>query len=243
MGTPATNASAALSGTVTVVETTAGPIAPVVIPFSGTISPAGTFSLPANFGTSLWSGTIGINVAGVVPNATKVELALDNTLTSNCAVGNSSAKIQKKTVSGPSVAISVNPIQCDLEINKTCCVTQPVLPDLGECDGDMTSMTLEFTGDKCSASNNDQGYSFKCHGKRKVEGPATVVVPRFEQLGDAVERDRHRRRGALHQLDRARWAPTPASTSTAPGATASRCASTRPARRPSSAAISSAPSR
>jgi hypothetical protein len=173
-GTPATNASAALSGTVTVVETTAGPIVPVVIPFSGTISPTGTFSLPGHFGTNLWSGTIGINVAGVVPNATKVELALDNTLTSNCAAGNTSAKIQKKTVSGPSVAITVNPIECDLEVNKTCCVTQPVLPDFGQCDGDMISMTLEFTGDKCSASNNDQGHSFKCQGKRKVEEPAEI---------------------------------------------------------------------
>jgi hypothetical protein len=173
-GTPATNASAALTGTVTVVETTAGPIAPVVIPFSGTFTPSASFALPGNFGTSLWNGTIGINVAGVVPNATRVELALDNTLTSNCAAGNTSAKIQKKTVSGPSVAITVNPIECDLEINKTCCVTQPVLPDLGQCEGDMVSMTMEFTGDKCSASNNDQGYSFKCHGKRKVEAPASI---------------------------------------------------------------------
>jgi hypothetical protein len=195
-GTPATNASAALSGTVTVVEDISGPIAPVVIPFSGTISPTGTFALPTHFGTNLWSGTIGIDVAGVVPNATKVELTLDNTLTSNCAAGNTSAKVQKKVVSGPSVAIMVNPIQCDLEIDKTCCVTQPVLPDLGQCDGDMVSMTLEFTGDKCSASNNDQGYSFKCHGKRKVEAPASVTPiwnPNLQvspasniQLGDEV---------------------------------------------------------
>jgi hypothetical protein len=173
-GTAATNASAALSGTITVVEDSSGPIAPVVIPFSGTISPVGTFSLPTYLGTSLWDGTIAIDVAGVVPNATKVELALDNSLSSNCAPGTSNAKIQKKVVSGPSVAIMVNPIACDLQINKTCCVTQPVLPDLGQCEGDMVSMTMKFTGDKCSASNNDQGYSFKCHGKRKVEAPASI---------------------------------------------------------------------
>jgi hypothetical protein len=173
-GNANTNASAALSGTVTVVEDSSGPIAPVVIPFNGTISPVGTFALPTHFGTNLWSGTIAIDIAGVVPNAKKIELALDNTLTASCAAGNTTAKIQKKVVSGPSVAIMVNPIECDLEINKTCCVTQPVLPDLGQCDGDMTSMTLEFTGDKCSASNNDQGYSFKCQGKRKVEAPAEI---------------------------------------------------------------------
>jgi hypothetical protein len=173
-GTNATNASAALSGTVTVVEDSSGPIAPVVIPFNGTISPVGTFQLPTHFGTNLWNGTIAIDIAGVVANAKKIELALDNTLSSNCAPGNTSAKIQKKVVSGPSVAIMVNPIECALELNKTCCVTQPVLPDLGQCEGDMVSMTLEFTGDKCSASNNDQGHSFKCHGRRKVEAPASL---------------------------------------------------------------------
>lgn len=173
-GSAATNASASLSGTVTVTETTAGPISPVVIPFTGTISPVGSFALPTNFGTNLWSGVIAIDVAGVVPNATQVELALDNTLASNCAAGNTSAKIQKKVVSGPSVAIMVNPIQCDLEINKTCCVTQPVLPDLGRCEGDMKWMKLRFTGDKCSNSSNDQGSSFKCSGKRKIEAPANI---------------------------------------------------------------------
>jgi hypothetical protein len=173
-GNANTNASAALSGTITVLEDSSGPIAPVVIPFNGTISPVGTFALPTHFGTNLWNGTIAIDIAGVVPNATKIELALDNTLTTNCAPGATSAKIQKKVVSGPSVAIMVNPIDCDLELNKTCCVTQPVLPDFGQCEGDMVSMTMEFTGDKCSASNNDQGYSFKCQGKRKVEAPAEI---------------------------------------------------------------------
>lgn len=173
-GTPATNASAALSGTVTVTNTTSGPISPVVIAFTGTISPVGSFALPTHFGTNLWNGIISINIAGVVPNATQANLVLNNTLNSHCAPGNTSAKIQKKVVSGPSVAIMVNPIECDLEINKTCCVTQPVLPDLGQCEGDMISMTLEFTGDKCSASSNDQGKAFKCSGKRKVDAPANI---------------------------------------------------------------------
>jgi hypothetical protein len=173
-GNAATNASAALTGTVTVVETSSGPIAPVAIPFSGTFMPSSSFALPTNFGTGAWSGSVLVDVATVVPNATKVELALDNTLISNCAPGNTSAKIQKKVVSGPTVAISVNPIECSLQVDKTCCVTQPVLPDLGPCEGDLVSMTLEFTGDKCSKSNNDQGHSFKCHGKRKLDGPASV---------------------------------------------------------------------
>ncbi|MGH0034137.1 MAG: DUF7467 domain-containing protein [Myxococcota bacterium] len=175
-GNPTTNASAGLSGTVTVIEDGSGPIAPVVIPFSGTFSPSPTFSLPASFGTNTWSGTIAIDIASVVPDAKKVELALDNTLDSNCGPGNTSAKIQKKVVSGPSVAIMVNPIECALELEKTCCVTQPALPDLGVCEGDLISLDLEYTGDKCHASNNDQGKAFRCHGRRRLGEPADVFV-------------------------------------------------------------------
>lgn len=175
-GTPATNGSAGLSGTVTVIEDTSGPIAPVVIPFTGTFVPSDTFSLPGNFGTSNWSGNITIDVESQVPTATKAVLSLTNTLTANCAPGNTSVSVQKKVVSGPTVAIAVNPVECALEVEKTCCITQPVLPDLGQCEGDMVSMTLEFTGDKCSASNNDQGWSFRCHGRRSIGEPADISV-------------------------------------------------------------------
>ncbi len=173
-GTPATNTAAAISGTVTVTETTSGPIAPVVIPFSGTFTPSGTFSLPGNFGTNGWTGSVAVDVASVVPLATVADVVLTNTLDSNCEAGNSAASIQSKSLSGPAVSLMVNPLECDVELDKTCCVTQPGLPDFGQCEGDMVSMTLEFTGDKCSRSNNDQGRSFKCWGRREIGEPADI---------------------------------------------------------------------
>jgi hypothetical protein len=129
-GDATTNASAALSGTVTVTETTSGPITPVVIPFTGSFAPSASFALPTSFGTKTWTGSVTINVSGSVANATVAVLSLDNDLAANCGAGNTSAKIQKKVVSGPAVAILVNPITCNLEVDKTCCVLQPVLPDL-----------------------------------------------------------------------------------------------------------------
>ncbi len=177
-GDPSTNVTAALTGTVTVTETTSGPIAPVVIPFTGSFTPSDTFSLPINFGLSTWSGSISVDVASVVPLATVAELSLDNTLTSNCGPGNTSALIQKKVVSGPSVAILVNPIECELELDKTCCVTQPALPDLGSCEGDMTRVVFEYTGDKCWKSNNDQGHAFRCYGRRPVGDSADLTFLR-----------------------------------------------------------------
>jgi hypothetical protein len=195
-GTAATNASAALSGTVTVTETTSGPITPVVIPFTGTFTPAGSFALPIDFGTKLWSGSISIDVASAVPGATVAVLTLDNNLAANCGPGNSGAKIQKKVVSGPSVAILVNPVECDLQVDKTCCITQPVLPDLDSCDGKLTKLTLEYTGDKCSHSNNEQGGKFDCYGKRSIGepanvnvlGPGVVATPNADlEFGDTLE--------------------------------------------------------
>jgi hypothetical protein len=174
-GTPATNSSAALSGTATVTETTSGPITPVVIPFTGTFLPSATFALPANSGPGFnWSGSISIDVLSAVPLATVVELSLQNSLAVNCGPGITNARIQKKSVAGPTVAILVNPLECELELDKTCCIPQPSLPDLGECEGDMESITLEYTGGSCKRSNNHQGKSFCCHGYRKLGDPADI---------------------------------------------------------------------
>lgn len=178
-GVPTTNASAAMTGTVTVLEDISGPIAPVVIPFSGTFTPASSFALPTNFGGFTWTGDMYVDVASVVPNATKVELALTNTLDTNCGTGAVVAStIQKKIVSGPAVTLMVNPLQCELDLDKTCCVTQPVLPDFDACadNDDIVSLTMEYTGDKCHNSTNDQGKAFRCWGRREVGEPADVTV-------------------------------------------------------------------
>jgi len=173
-GTAATNATAAMSGTLTITEDINGPITPVVINWSGGFTPKATFELPGDGGLDFWNGLADIDVSAYVPNATEAVLAWDNTLTTNCEPGKI-AKIQKKVVNGPIVTIMVNPLQCDLQIDKTCCVTQPVLPDLDICDGEVVRMEFEFTGDKCSKSNNEQGKKFKCYGKRPIRDPATIT--------------------------------------------------------------------
>jgi len=171
-----TNASAALTGTVTVTETVSGPITPVVIPFTGTFMPSSTFALPINVGTNTWSGSFTVNVSASVANATVAVLALDNDLAANCGTGNTTAKIQKKVVSGPAVAILVNPLACSLELDKTCCVTQPVLPDLDDCDGELEHIEFEYTGDDCSHTSNHQGGKCECYGHRRVDDDADIEV-------------------------------------------------------------------
>ena len=130
-----------------------------------------------------WSGSFLINVTGALvaaavdpPNATVAVLALDNDLAANCGTGNTTAKIQKKVVSGPAAAILVNPIECELEVDKTCCVTQPVLPDLDDCEGELEHIEFEYTGHSCSHTSNHQGGKCECYGRHKMDDDADLEV-------------------------------------------------------------------
>lgn len=114
-GTGATGAYASTSGIVTVLADINGPIAPVEIPFVATYTPASNessglvlFDYPNDFGTGIWSASVMVDVASVVPNATVVQLSLDNALFA-ASEGGTSSLIQKKVVDGPAVAINVIP--------------------------------------------------------------------------------------------------------------------------------------
>ncbi len=111
LGTPATGVFASMAGFVTVTATTSGAIAPVAIPWTGTFTPTNaapdlSLSLPGDAGTTLWSGSVTVDVASVVPNATEAFLSFDNNLFAFSEAG-TSALVQKKVVSGPSVVITV----------------------------------------------------------------------------------------------------------------------------------------
>lgn len=107
-GTASTGTFAALAGFITVLETTSGPISPVVIPFTGIFAPGSNLTYTTNFGVTIWSGTVSVNVAASVPNATKIQISLDNDLYAFSEAG-TTAKIQKKVVNGPAVIIDVIP--------------------------------------------------------------------------------------------------------------------------------------
>lgn len=108
-GTPTTNTSVALSGTVTLLETLSGPIVPVVIPFSAMISPTGSFSLPGDFGVTNWSTMGSLDIAAVVPDATKANLALSLQLDSNTAPGATTADIALNTLNLATVLTPTSP--------------------------------------------------------------------------------------------------------------------------------------
>jgi len=108
VGTPVTNASVSMSGFVTVTQDTSGFIVPVIIPFTGTFTPKGTYSLSGDLGTTLWSGTVLVDVASSVPNATVATLSFNNVLNAFSEAG-TSATIQKKVASGPAIAVTIIP--------------------------------------------------------------------------------------------------------------------------------------
>jgi hypothetical protein len=110
----ATGALALLSGFVTVLETTAGPITSENISFVGIFTPSGSeddmllLGLPGDAGPTSWSASAVIDVASVVPNATLVHFGIDNNLMAFSEAG-TTALIQKKVVSGPAFSIIIIP--------------------------------------------------------------------------------------------------------------------------------------
>ncbi|MBW2241156.1 MAG: PEP-CTERM sorting domain-containing protein [Deltaproteobacteria bacterium] len=105
-GTAGTGTFVGMSGLVTVTEVLGVSIAPVIIGWTGTLTPSAFLSLPGDFGTTLWSGSAVIDVASVVANATQLTLSFDNNLNAFSEAGTSSF-IQKKVVSGPAITITV----------------------------------------------------------------------------------------------------------------------------------------
>ena len=146
-GDPSTNASVSMGGFLTVIEDSSGPIAPVVIPFAGTFLPADTFSLPGDFGVSTWTGSVTVDVAAQVPNATRAILQLNDTLDANCGDGTTDGTIRKT----PAVTVSVG-------------VNPPARFTVGKSfsDGNTADVTVELTctsgdvnADDATASTTD----------------------------------------------------------------------------------------
>jgi len=105
-GTSATGTYAAMSGFITVLADISGPIAPIVIPFSGAFTPSDTLDYVNNLGTTLWSATVQVDLSSL--NATQVQISLDNDLYA-FSEATTTAAIQKKVVSGPAVIIEAVP--------------------------------------------------------------------------------------------------------------------------------------
>jgi uncharacterized repeat protein (TIGR01451 family) len=112
VGTPSTGGLIGMSGSLVVQEDTGGPIAPVVIPFTGTFTPADVYGLPADLGLTPFQGSVSVDVAAVVPNATKVFLSFDNDLVVSSESGTTA--IIRKT---PTVTISVVSEPCDNDLD------------------------------------------------------------------------------------------------------------------------------
>lgn len=115
VGGAGTGVLLSMAGTIRINATTAGPIAPVTVPWVGVFNPGDLFDAVNNPGTSGWTGTVSIDVAailagaGIFDAATSVTLSYNNNLQAFSEPGLSSATVQKKAVDGPAVIIEVIP--------------------------------------------------------------------------------------------------------------------------------------
>jgi hypothetical protein len=107
-GSGGTGVFASMSGFVTVLEVLGVAVAPVVINFNaggmlnGSFTPgdlgSGMFALPGYAGVTAWSGNVAIDIASIVPNATKVKLSFDNDIYAFTEADGNDATIQKNSV-------------------------------------------------------------------------------------------------------------------------------------------------
>jgi hypothetical protein len=64
--------------------------------------------------------------------------------------------------------------ECQLAIDKTCCVPSPPSPGVDQCDGKVLRMVFEYTGDDCTATTNGQEGKAKCSGDTQFTAPMDV---------------------------------------------------------------------
>lgn len=112
LGTAATGTFIGIGGTITVLEDINGvlPVAQIFTFDDSDVvySPGNTFSLGANTGTTGWTAMLYVDIAAIVPNATKVHIGFDNNLFA-FSEATTAASIQKKAVSGPTIVFEVIP--------------------------------------------------------------------------------------------------------------------------------------
>ncbi|MBN2292125.1 MAG: PEP-CTERM sorting domain-containing protein [Pirellulales bacterium] len=104
-GSSVTRAEVGMSGYVTVTEDINGPTF-VSIPFTGTINPTNPLNLEDNPGTTLWSGSVTVDVASYAPYAKVAVITFDNNLDTHSEDG-TSAMIQKKVINNQCITIEV----------------------------------------------------------------------------------------------------------------------------------------
>mgnify|MGYP006908244666 CR=1 FL=1 len=111
-GTGATGTFIGLGGTITVLEDIGGvlPVAQIITFDDSDVvySPSNVFTLPSDPGTTGWTASLYVDIAAIVPNATKIQIGFDNNLSAFSEVG-TAASIQKKAVSGPTIVLEVIP--------------------------------------------------------------------------------------------------------------------------------------
>lgn len=104
-GTGATGTFLSVSGTITVMEAGGVDIPDVNIPINGVFAPTDTFDIVNHPGTVNWQGVALIDIASVVPNATRVFVAMNNYLVASSEGALNAATIQKKADRGVVITV------------------------------------------------------------------------------------------------------------------------------------------
>lgn len=116
VGSTGTGVFLQMSGTIRINATTAGAITPITVGWVGTFDTGDFFDAVSKPGTTIWTGTVSIDIAQILADNLIYDAATSVTLTYNDNIQAfsesgiiSSATVQKKAVDGPAVIIEVVP--------------------------------------------------------------------------------------------------------------------------------------
>jgi hypothetical protein len=74
---------------------------------------------------------------------------------------------------GAKLDIGAEPSECELVIDKTCCIPPPI-PAIAGCQGHVIEAVFEYTGETCLASNNPQEGKHTCSGDLEFNQPVSI---------------------------------------------------------------------
>jgi hypothetical protein len=100
----------------------------------------------------------------------------DDTIDSDCDAGLTDCTTQAFGTDDPTIDCGFF-AACEVTVDKTCCIVPPAPPVTGsDCDGKITGLKLEFTGDGCDVITNPQEGKVTCSGSSDFMEPVDIQV-------------------------------------------------------------------
>jgi len=106
-------------------------------------------------------------------------ITCDDTASSNPSSGNTGTATATFNVEPGEIVTCTftneQALECELEVEKTCCVPPPTSSSGDDCQGKVTELVLQYSPNECGTNNSQEGKA-KCSGGNPGDAPITVTA-------------------------------------------------------------------